>query len=200
MRSNHPEGRLLCRVYDVLLSLYPSEFRQQYGNEMRLAFRDQVRDAMHDRKRALVPFLLRTTVDWLATIIQERTDMPPQQITRAIAALQLLLIAPAALFITAVVVRYIPPLHDGAQRIVMLYAGKVWTLWLLLLALPLCVLVTGSMTLLRDWSHDPECPNMAQQPVLALLHDKPSALRYVGALTFAAAGIVATVVLHMLAS
>lgn len=184
----------------MLLSLYPSEFRQKYGNEMRLAFRDQLRDAVHDGECVLMPFLLRTSVDWLVTLIQEGTDMHPRQITRLIAALQLLLIAPAALFMTAVVVRYVPSLHDGAQRIVMSYAGKVWTLWLLLLALPLCVLVTGCMTLLRDWSHDTDFPNTGRQPVLARLHDKPSALRFVGALTFAAAGILATVVLHMLAS
>lgn len=192
--------RLLCRTYDVLLSGYPSDFRQHYADEMRVAFRDQLRDVMQAGTWALVPFLLHTSVDWLTTVIQERTDMRPQQIARVVAALQLVMIAPAALFMMAVVVRYVPLLHDGAQRIVMSYAGKVWTLWLLLLALPLCVLCIGGMSLLRDWSHDTELPNTANQSAVVRLHDKPSALGLVGALTFAAAGILTTVVLHMLAS
>jgi hypothetical protein len=125
--------------------------------------------------------------------------MRAQQATRAIAALQLVLIFPAALFLTAVVVRYVPPLHDGAQRIVMLYAGKMWTLWVLLLTLPLCVLVTGCATLLRSWNGDVELPNAARQSLIVSL-GQPSATLFVAATTLAAAGILATVILHMLAN
>jgi hypothetical protein len=67
-----PLARLLCRSYDVLLLAYPSEFRRQYGNEIRVAFRDQVRDAIQDGAWALVPFLLRTSVDWLHSVVRER--------------------------------------------------------------------------------------------------------------------------------
>ena len=37
-----------------------------------------------------------------------------------------------------------------AQRIVMWYAGRMWTLWMLLITLPLAVLVTGCLTFLRS--------------------------------------------------
>lgn len=123
--------------------------------------------------------------------------MRAQQITRLIAAFQLVLIFPAALFMAAVVIRYVPPLYDGAQRIVMLYAGKVWTLWVLLLTLPLCVLVTGCVTLLRDWNREVELPNAAHRSVVALR--QPSML-FVVAMTLLAAGILLIVILHMLAN
>jgi hypothetical protein len=71
--------------------------------------------------------------------------MPAHRISRVVAAMQLVLIFPAALFMTAVVLRNVETLHDRAQRIVMLYAGRVWTLWVLLLALPLCVNRTGTI-------------------------------------------------------
>src|ERR1039458_2263742 len=75
---------------------------------------------------------------------------------RAIA--QVLLIFPAIFFMGALVVRQLLPLqHEPAHtahRIVMWYAGRVWTLWVLLIALPLAVLVTGCVTLARNWRDD----------------------------------------------
>jgi len=72
---------------------------------------------------------------------------------RALAAAQLLLMFPAIPFRGALVVRQVSPLqHEPAHtagRIVMLYAGRMWTLWALLITLPLAVLVTGCVTLLR---------------------------------------------------
>lgn len=71
-------------------------------------------------------------------------------------AAQLFLIFPAVLFMGALLVRNLSPLQDGpahtAQQIVMWYAGRMWTLWVLLIALPLGVLVTGSITFGRNWS------------------------------------------------
>ena len=66
---------------------------------------------------------------------------------RIVAAFELLLILPAALFMAALVARNLQPLQDSAQQLVMWYAGRIWTLWVLLLALPLTVLVTGCATL-----------------------------------------------------
>ena len=123
--------------------------------------------------------------------------MRAQQITRATAAVQLVLILPAALFIASVVLRYLPPFHDAAQRTVMLYTGKMWTLWFLLLTLPFWVLVTGCLTLVREWNREVELPN-AHQPVVVAF-GQPSVL-FVAAITLLAAGILATVVLHMLAN
>ena len=69
---------------------------------------------------------------------------------RAIATTELLLILPAALFMTALVVRTLQPLEGEpartAERIVMWYSERQWTLWILLIALPLTVLVTGCAT------------------------------------------------------
>jgi hypothetical protein len=109
-----------------------------------------------------------------------------QTLTRTVAAMQLALILPAALFLTAVLVsagdarQY--DLALVAHRIVMWYSGRMWTLWLLLLALPLAVLVSGCATLLRNWNRVP----------LATL--------FVAGTTMTSAGILAVVVLHMLAN
>src|SRR5436853_6130943 len=61
--------------------------------------------------------------------------------TRAIAAIELVLILPAALFMTALVLRNLPQFEHGAQPLVMWYARRMWGLWVLLLGLPLTVLV-----------------------------------------------------------
>jgi hypothetical protein len=73
-----------------------------------------------------------------------------------LAAFELLLILPAGLFLTAVLVgagdRPQYELAHWAQRIVAWYAARMWTLWILLLALPIAAFVTGSGTLMRGWS------------------------------------------------
>jgi transposase len=64
--------------------------------------------------------------------------------TRVIAVMELVLIFPAVLFMTALVLRNFQPLQyepaRSAQQLVMWYAGRMWTLWFLLLGLPLIVL------------------------------------------------------------
>jgi hypothetical protein len=99
--------------------------------------------------------------------------------TRIIAAMQLVLIVPAALFMTAVL------------------AGRIWTLWLLLLALPCAVLIAGCATLLAAWNHDIEVPHSARQSLVTI--QAPLATLGVAGTTLASAGILAIVVLHMLA-
>jgi hypothetical protein len=122
--------------------------------------------------------------------------------TRVIAAIELALIFPAALFMTALVVRNLQPLQydpaHTAQRIVMWYSARMWTLWVLLLALPFAVLVSGCATLLRSWTRHVELPHTARQ-ALALIR-APLATLFVAAMTLTAAGILAIVVLHMLAN
>ncbi|MBV9937200.1 MAG: hypothetical protein JO150_01755 [Acidobacteriaceae bacterium] len=113
------------------------------------------------------------------------------------AALDSVLIAPAALFITALVLRNLPlsELANTGQRIVMWYAGKMWTLWVLLLALPLAVLLTGGVVLMREWE---ERPPAVRQP-FAMIRAQPMSL-WIAALTLSAVGILTAVVLHMLAN
>jgi hypothetical protein len=117
--------------------------------------------------------------------------------TLAAAVLEFVLLFPATLFMVALVIRNLP-LHEmtnGAQWIVMWYAGRLWTLWFLLLALPFVVLVTGCMVLFRGRV---AMPNTAQQP-LALIRAQP-AIGFIAVLTLSAAAILVIVVLHMLAN
>jgi hypothetical protein len=122
--------------------------------------------------------------------------------TRAIAAIQLVLLFPAALFMTALVLRSLQPLQyepaHSAQQLVMWYAGRIWTLWVLLIALPLAVLVTGCASLLRSRNRDSALPHTVRQS-LAFIHARLATL-FIAATTLAAAGILAIVVLHMLAN
>lgn len=119
--------------------------------------------------------------------------------TRLIAALDAFLILPAALFMAALVLRELPPLQSSAQQFVMWYAGRVWTLWVLLLALPFTVLVTGGFTLLRSWNRGVAMPEEARR-WLAAVRGQSAATLFVAATTLAAAGILAIVVLHMAAN
>jgi hypothetical protein len=102
---------------------------------------------------------------------------------------------------TALVVRNLRPLQyepaHTAQRIVMWYSGQMWTLWVLLLALPFTMLVTGCATLLRGRNRDLELPNT---PHRSLAVFRTPATLFVAATTLAAAAILVIVVLHMLAN
>jgi len=113
------------------------------------------------------------------------------------AVLDLVLIFPAALFMAALVIRHLPQheMANGAQRIVMWYAGRLWTLWVLLLALPFMVLIAGCVALVRDRI---ETPSAARQRP-AVIRAQPAIL-FIAALTLSAAGILVIVVLHMLAN
>jgi hypothetical protein len=121
---------------------------------------------------------------------------------RLVAASQLLLIFPAVLFMGSLVVRNLSPLQNEpahtAQQIVMWYAGRMWTLWALLIALPLGVLVTGCIMLERIWSKDVRLPQAAQ-PMLAAIHAN-RAMLVVAVMTSTAGAILTIVVLHMLAN
>lgn len=120
--------------------------------------------------------------------------------TRHTSLAGLLLIFPAALFMAALVLRDLVPVQHqlarDAQLLIMWYAGRIWTLWVLLLALPLIVLILGCSALLGHWA-DPK--QRSRQEVLANMRwDGPTLL--IAATTFAAGAILARVVLHMLAN
>jgi hypothetical protein len=114
---------------------------------------------------------------------------------RLAAGLQAALLFPALLFLTAVLVGTgDPPQYElvrVAQGIVTWYAARMWTLWLLLLILPLAVLAGGCLTLLRSSNQAVELPVAAAAPVATFL---------VAGTTFTSAGVLAVVVLHMLAN
>jgi hypothetical protein len=120
---------------------------------------------------------------------------------RAIAATELLLIFPAALFMTALFVRNLQPLQyqpaHTAERIVTWYAVRPRIgLWGLLIALPLAVLVTGCGTLLRSWSDEVELRQATRQTLAAISAHLATVL--VAGATFTAGGVLAIVALHMM--
>lgn len=118
-----------------------------------------------------------------------------------IAVTELLLIFPAALFMTALFVRNLqPPQYEPAHtayQIVNWYAARPHIgLWGLLIALPLMVLVTGCAMLLRRWSDEVELRQAAQRTFATLREHLATLL--VAIATLAAGGVLAIVALHVL--
>jgi hypothetical protein len=116
---------------------------------------------------------------------------------RSLAAAELLLIFPAALFMTALFLRSIQPRQfepaHSAQRIVDWYASSVHIgLWVMLIALPFAVLTIGCATLVRMWRRD------------AALREAFHAVRahfatlLIAIATVAAAAILAVVAVHLI--
>jgi hypothetical protein len=122
--------------------------------------------------------------------------------TRVIAVMELVLIFPSVLFMSALVLRHLQPLQyepaRSAQQLVMWYAGRMWTLWFLLLGLPLIVLVSGCAELLRSYNRDIFLP-LTSQKSLAMVRAHLSSL-FIAATTLMAVVILAIVVLHVLAN
>jgi len=119
----------------------------------------------------------------------------------SVAAAELLLIFPAALFMASLVVRSLQPTQyepaRTAQRIVDLYAHSVHIgLWILLIAFPMIVLTTGCITLLRAWNSNPEL-RQATQRTLDSVRAHLATL-FVAAATLAAGVILAIVALHLI--
>jgi hypothetical protein len=119
----------------------------------------------------------------------------------SIAAVEVLLIFPAVLFMAALFIRSTAPLQyepaHTAQGVVMWYAARRhFGLWVLLFALPLTALVAGSVTLMRNWRRDPEL-RLATRQILSALRAH-LAMLLVAAVSVTAAGILAIVALHVL--
>lgn len=123
-----------------------------------------------------------------------------KQIKSALALTEVLLVFPAALFMTSLFVRNIQPQQyepaHTAQRIVDWYAGRPHIgLSVLLVALPLVVLSTGGLTLWRAWNTEAELRRAAQQ-ILDTMRAHFATL-LVAVATAAAGGILAIVALHV---
>jgi len=123
-----------------------------------------------------------------------------ERIKRAIAVAELLLIAPAALFMGAVFVRNLQPEArepaHSAQQIVAWCAERRWTLGVFLICLPLLVLASGSATLLSNWKEDADLRRATLQTLAAVWANLP--LLLIAAATLTAAGTLAIVPLHVL--
>jgi cytochrome b561 len=122
-------------------------------------------------------------------------------ILRSVAALELLFVFPAVLFMSALFARSIQPLQyepaHTAQRIVDWYAARPHIgLWVLLIALPLTVVVIGSATLVREWRRNQDF-RVATLRALGFMRSEASSILIAGA-TATAGGILAIVALHVL--
>ena len=120
-----------------------------------------------------------------------------------LASLELLLIFPATLFMTALFARSIQPLQyepaHSAQQIVNWYAALPHPigLWIFLMGLPMVVLVTGGAQLLRRWKAEAELRQAARETVEVLRRYLTTAI--IAGATLGAAGILGIVALHVLA-
>jgi hypothetical protein len=103
-----------------------------------------------------------------------------------VASLQLLLILPAAFFMFALFARSAFSPATQAETVVLWYSARMWTLWLLLLALPLVAFVSGAVMLVRS-------------EALAVVRAHFGTL-CLAAMEVAAGGILTIVVLHMAAN
>lgn len=117
------------------------------------------------------------------------------------ATTELLLVFPAVLFMTALFVRNLQPLQyepaHTAQQIVTWYAARPHVgLWVLLIAFPLTVLVTGGATLLHRWSDEAELRHSVLQMIATIRAHLATLL--VALATLAAGGVLAIVALHLL--
>ncbi len=125
-----------------------------------------------------------------------------KMIPRSLAALELLLVFPAVLFMTSLVVRSLQPQQyepaHSAQRIVDWYATHPPIgLFVLLIAMPLAVLGIGSVTLVRLWRRN-QALRTATLEANAIIRTHAATLLIAGT-TATASGILVIVALHMLA-
>jgi anti-sigma factor RsiW len=122
-------------------------------------------------------------------------------IKRTIAATELLLVFPAALFMTALFVRDLQPVQyepaRTAQRLVDWFSARpLLGLDVFLIALPFAAFVIGGATVLRSWRSDAELRQAALE-TLAAVRAHLATLLIAGA-TVMAGGILAIVALHMI--
>jgi hypothetical protein len=120
---------------------------------------------------------------------------------RSLAALELLLIFPASLFMAALFVRNVqPPAYEpahAAQRLVDWFATHTFlALDMFLIALPFAALVIGGTAVLRGWRSDAQLRNAMLQTAATVRAHLAALL--IAAATLAAAGILGIVALHVI--
>lgn len=114
----------------------------------------------------------------------------------AVAAMEFVLVAPALIFFAAIFFRNFFPINDnGAEQIVQWYAGRHWSLWVLLIALPMTVLILGFSTLFRSWNEEAGLRQDAGH-ALTLIRTHLSVV-LIGLVTLMAGVMLAFVAVHM---
>ena len=121
-------------------------------------------------------------------------------IKRTIAATELLLVFPAALFMSALFVRNLQPpqyepAHTARSLVEWFSARPLLGLDVFLIALPFAVFVTGCAALLRSWRSDAEFRRAALETLAAVYAHM--AMLLIAAATLMAGGILAIVAVHV---
>jgi hypothetical protein len=115
---------------------------------------------------------------------------------RAIAAVELILIAPAALFMISLFLREVQPLAQTGRVVDWFTHHLVLGLYVALFSMPLAAFIGGCTVLLRSWGNDPQFRANTSKLLLAAKDQWTTLL--VTAATVSAAGILFVVALHML--
>jgi hypothetical protein len=118
-----------------------------------------------------------------------------------VARVALLLVAPAVLFALALWLRQGRPSGTGrfrmADRIVRWYAAHAqFSLWVLLLLLPLSAFIMGSSALLRTWGNNPELRDYIWRGVAEIPEHLPAFL--IAAATIISASVLAVIARHLM--
>jgi hypothetical protein len=114
----------------------------------------------------------------------------------AIAVVELLLVFPAALFMTALFLREVQPLAQTGRLVEWFSHHVILGLYIFLIAMPLAAFVGGCAIVLRSWHSDAEFRRVALA-ILTTARPHLAALLVAGA-TLMAGGILAMVAMHMI--
>lgn len=118
-----------------------------------------------------------------------------------IAALAFALVAPAVLFVLAMTLRQVPPPSaepaKTADRVIRWYsAHPQFSLWVLLLLLPLSAFVIGLVTLLRTYGENPKLQFWVSRAIEETLRHWPAMT--VGVATMVSMGMLVMITAHLM--
>ena len=119
-----------------------------------------------------------------------------KMIKQTIAVIELLLVFPAALFITALFLREVQPLAQTGRIVDWFSHHLVLGLYVSLIAMPLAAFVVGCAMVLRSWRSDAEFRGATLQ-IFTVVRAHVASLLIAGA-TLIAGGILAIVAMHMM--
>jgi hypothetical protein len=114
----------------------------------------------------------------------------------AIAVIELVLILPATLFMTAIFLREVQPAAQTGRLVDWFSHHVVLGLYVFLVAMPFAALVVGCAVVLRNWRNDVQFRRAALEVFAAIRAQVASVL--IAAATLMAGGILAMVALHMI--
>ncbi|HTY50617.1 MAG TPA: hypothetical protein VMB48_13090 [Steroidobacteraceae bacterium] len=115
--------------------------------------------------------------------------------TGMLAAVEVLLVSPAALFMASVFLKPVQPLLDTWQIVEWYARHRVLGLYMFLVAMPLAAFLIGATSVLRSWQGDAEL-RQAVYAVYGVLRAH-AAQALIACATVIAGGMLAIVTLHM---